>query len=177
MALLEMRAENEKLDIEREAAQRLLSEMEDAGAQKAAELAALAQENESLSQERTEMEQLVSTAQQQAEATGLELSRTVEENSKLRESAESMQMELHRLKAEKLAQQVRVVHKCPYAVGSCTHKHRHHASLIATCPKLCTFLRVPLLHFTLAANMSSIDMLRLSHHDSIIANAVRAFFR
>jgi len=106
-ALLEMRAENEKLDIEREAAQRLLSEMEDAGAQKAAELAALARENESLSQERTEMERLVSTAQQQAEATSLELSHTVEENLKLRESAESMQVELHRLKAEKLAQQVR----------------------------------------------------------------------
>jgi chromosome segregation ATPase len=102
-----MRAENEKLDIEREAAQRLLSEMEDAGAQKAAELAALSQENENLSQERTEMQRLVSTAQQQAEATGLELSRTVEENSKLRESADSMQVELHRLKTEKLAQQVR----------------------------------------------------------------------
>ena len=64
-ALLEMRTENEKLDIEREAAQRLLSEMEEAGAQKAAELAALAQENESLSKERADMERLVSTAQQQ----------------------------------------------------------------------------------------------------------------
>ena len=104
---MEMRAENEKLDLEREAAQRLLSEMEDAGAQKAAELAALSQENESLSQERAEMEILVSAAQRQAEATGLELSRTVEENSKLRDSADSMQMELHRLKTEKLAQQVR----------------------------------------------------------------------
>ena len=133
MALLEMRAENEKLDIEREAAQRLLSEMEDAGAQKAAELAALAQENESLSQERTEMEQLVSAAQQQAEATGLELSRTVEENSKLRESAEGMQMELHRLKAEKLAQQVRVVDTmslCRYM----RHKHRRPASVIIYLP-------------------------------------------
>ena len=42
--------ENEKLDLEREAAQRLLSEMEDAGAQKEAELSALAEENQSLSQ-------------------------------------------------------------------------------------------------------------------------------
>lgn len=101
-----MRAENEKLDLQREAAQQLLSEMEDAGAKKAAELAVLSEENEALSQERTEMQKLVSSAQQQAEATSLELSRTVEENSQLRESAESMQMELHRLKTEKLAQQV-----------------------------------------------------------------------
>lgn len=126
-----MRTENEKLDIEREAAQRLLSEMEDAGAQKAAELAALAQENESLSKERADMERLVSTAQQQAEATGLELSRTVEENSKLRESAESMQMELHRLKTEKLAQQVRV------AVCSWPRKHRLAQPGLAVVPIPC----------------------------------------
>jgi maltodextrin utilization protein YvdJ len=49
-ALEEMQEENEKLDLEREAAQRLLSEMEDAGAQKEAELSALAEENQSLSQ-------------------------------------------------------------------------------------------------------------------------------
>lgn len=101
-----MQAENEKLDMERESTRRLLSEMEVAGAQKAAELDALAQENESLFKERASMEELVSTAQQQAEATSLELSHTVLENSKLRESAETMQMELHRLQAEKLDQQV-----------------------------------------------------------------------
>ena len=52
------------------------------------------------------MERLVVSAQEQAEATTRELSLTAQENSQLRETAEGMQMELHRLKAEKIVQEV-----------------------------------------------------------------------